>query len=686
VFRFRWSVWSGIGLALCAVTALSAGLAARQAAGQSTYNAGWSMSVRAERGSTHPGQAMLLAVAVTNDSGWATAVNLGCDPAEDIQVRDSAGALVWRSHATCAATQSKLNLAAGGRKEWTASWPAADAAGQPLPKGVYTVWGTLATLPVGSVVGPLVIEVSGDAVGPTATSAEHPEPTRTPVEHPEPTRTPGDRPEPTRTPVEEHPEPTATRVPESSPAFGITDSEGRQRMPDVAGNPEAGECQNLTVWWDESGHKIGGRFVGRDSRQEAFLISGDTTVAGAPSVAYNATLARWLVVWPGHSAERGMEIYARRVRCAAAEEAVFVVGSAEGDDDQPAAVAFGEAFGVVWRHATEGGGSRVVGARVVGTGTSNNVVISPEGQEASEPAVACEPGEPCLVAWTRSDGSNRDVIGRYWFPREEYVGDTLLDLATTGVRERAPALAWNGEVDAYLVVWTREGDGLSIQGRAVYPTSPRHLDDYALGAAATIRSDEVDADEADVAPLGRDFAVVWSQGAGTLEDIAGRRVSVLRDGHVLLLHPLVMVSDAEAAERAPAVSSARDPVALVVWEVDWPNNDTDISGRHVVFPVSGSGGLIVLGGRVTAIDDLSGSGRWTMRVDKASGAPFTCDTADVYYDGGGPMQPPAAVGDTVTVSGQALAGPHTCSIKAETTDVGGGRVLIGRMFLPAGHR
>jgi hypothetical protein len=73
-----------------------------------------------------------------------------------------------------------------------------------------------------------------------------------------------------------------------------------------------------------------------------------------------------------------------------------------------------------------------------------------------------------------------------------------------------------------------------------------------------------------------------------------------------------------------------------------------------------------------------------MRVDRVLSGSFDCADARVYYDGSNPVAPPEAVGDEVTVSGHTLPAPYTCALAAESTDVGGGRVSISRLFLPMG--
>lgn len=661
-------------------------------AAQSTYNAGLSVTVRAEPGDASPGQAVLLAVAVTNESAWPIHLDLVCDPPFDLQVRDSGGTLVWQRHATCAAATSRIQLAPGQRQEWTALWNLVDGAGNPVARALYGVWGTVATTPLTSVAGPLWIEAGGGPAQPhpepSATPMEHPEPTHTPAEHhPEPTDTPGGHPHPT-----ERPEPTdvPTEVPteeiEERPAFPITDREGRQRMPDVAGDPSVEDCQNLVVWWDETAKQIWGRFVEPEWRGEPFLISGEARADGPPSVSFNRERRRWFVVWRADTYANRGEIWGRYVDCGDLEGPPFHIASDPMNDDQPAALAFGTTFGVVWRRSSDATGSKIYGAQIVGLDTRHVTQISGGDGHALEPAAACEPNEPCLVVWTRVVGDSRDVVGRYWFPHEAYHGEKLLEIATTERRERYPAVAWNGEVDTYLVTWTDEGgDRATVRARAVHPTAPRSLDDYVVGQhTMQVSPSGRDADHGDVAAIGHDFVVVWAEGDGQIQDIASRRVSVPRDTHAPSGHATVSVSQADPAERYPAVASAGDPLALAVWETEWPNGGIDIMGRHYVVPRSGGGVLIVLRGEVTAQSVVDGGGHWDMGVGEVLAGTFACNEAHIYYDDSNPVATPVDVGDEVTVSGQALPAPYECALVADSTDVGGGRVPVARLFLPMG--
>jgi hypothetical protein len=700
--------------ALAALLAMAPRLAVRPspAAAQPAFTAGLSVTVKAERTSINPGEAIQLAVALTNAGTSPVTVLLGCAPAHDLQVRDGQGNLMWRLNPTCNPAGSSLNLAPGQTQEWTGLWPGITANGTPIPAGVYGVWGIVETVPLSSIAGPVVISVGGAvatstlSAPPTRTRTATPrpdEPTRTPTRVEEPTRTPTRRieeptrtgtttprpDEPTRTPTRRIEEPTRTATPPggavSGPRFGVVERPGNQRQPDVAGDPEREECQNLVVWWDEHAGEIWGRFVERHELGEPFLISGDAGADGPPAVAYNARRQLWLVVWSDMVEGGNSDVRARFVSCEGVEEHVFTVPTDPATADQPAVAAFDETFGIVWRQG-EGGRARIMGGQVVELSVHQIVPIGPVG-EVSEPAVACEPNEPCLVAWTRAEGDALDVVGRYWFPHEEYAGERHLTIATSPRRERYPSIAWNDAdgIECYVVTWTDEGgERATVRARSVYPAAPRTLDDYVLGDPALIVSEDGhNSDHGDVARLGRGFVVVWASGADAVQDIWGRRVSVSGTARLLANGSLVPVSDSPMIERYPAVSSSGDPLALAVWEAERDNHDIDIFGRHVAATAPGAAGtLVTLLGQLRRHTPVADGGVWTVSVNSVLSGHFPCAEARVYYDQDAQIDPSLQPGDHVLVRGRIVPEQGACALQADVEGILGLTRAVIQLLLP----
>jgi hypothetical protein len=296
------------------------------------------------------------------------------------------------------------------------------------------------------------------------------------------------------------------------------------------------------------------------------------------------------------------------------------------------------------------------------------VALSPDGP-VGEPAVACEPAEPCLVVWTRGEGASRDVVGRYWFPHEEYVGDETLEVAVSSREERYPSVAWNGHdlTWSYLVTWTDEGgDYQTVQARAVHPAgSPRALDDYVVAATTLQLSVGTNTDDhADVAALGPDFVTVWATGRDGPVDIVARRVMLAQGTRDPRGLDLLYVSDADPTERYPAVAASGASLALAVWEAEYANRNVDILGRQVAAAPAAGGGPIALVGRLEEHDGGRDGGIWVTAVEQVTSGTFPCSRAHVYYSGQTRMDASLHEGDRVSVRGERLPEEGTCALGA----------------------
>ncbi len=607
---------------------------------------GLSFWLRTGAPAVQPGGTLPLTLDIANVGSTTQVLHLGCDPATDFQVRNAEGDIVWRLNPDCVEVASELTLAPGDERSWNASWPGETSDGSPAPEGRYYVYASLRTMPIESVIGPVVIEVDEEAALPT----EVPKPTKTPKEKPEPTEKP----------------------PETKPSFPVTDKSGRQVRPDVAGHPEMVDCQNLVVWWDETQHEVWGRFVEPEWKGEAFKVSGDASAEGPPKVAYNHASRRWLVVWASGTDAGPLVIRGRYVQCAEPKEEVFVIGLGDGvappGDDQPAVADHGEHFAVVWRRAREGGEHQMIGANVVGLGWRQIAEISESG-DVAEPAIDCEDRGDCLVAWTRGSTSDSDVVGRYWFPREEYVGSDILEIAATDLPESYPSVAWNGWYDrgAYAVTWTEDRRYPAVLARTVYPTDPSKLDTYVLSPAAIeIESIVGGAYAADVASLGPDFVVVWAADPELgAPDIYMARLKYNPDGRTLTRGDVVNVSDLEPAEGYPAVASALDPLTLSVWQIEWENGSADIMGRHVALSPSKVSLLGVVGSRSVAIQTGSPAQEGApleVIVRRVLAGSFDCSVAEVYETVSDTIDPMIQTGDMVSLRADPAPDYGSCAL------------------------
>jgi hypothetical protein len=618
-----------LSLFLGATALLLAGRPGGTGTARAADGPGLVVSLRVARLRLPTGAALPTTLEVANAADPATTIAIGCDPANDLKVFDSTGQLVWQLHPTCTAVTASLTLAGGERRTWSATWPGTLADGSAAPPGDYRLYGILHALPMAAVVGPVTIEV---------TRAEDATPTST------------TRPaEVTRTPTVRPPEVTPTPA-TSGVAFPVADGDGRQVRPDVAGNPELGDCQNLVVWWDETAHKVYGRFVEPVWRSEPFLISGESEAVGPAKVAMNTGRRRWLVVWTAASDAGPTVIHGRYVDCGAnaLEGNVFRIGlggdAAPVGDDQPAVADQGDGWVAVWRRPLADGGHAIVGGRVAGFTTSGLKTISdPAVAAVSEAAIDCETRAGCLVAWTQYDGAPvpRDVVGRQWWPGEETVGASLLSIATTDRNEHYPSVAWNGTYDraAYAVTWSDDLANEVVMARTVVRGDPAQPNVYVLGPVVTVQATAGIEAHGDVAALGPDFVVVWAGWvAGTSErDVSARRLRYSPDARDLTPEAVVLVSDAPGRELYPAVASARDPLTLAVWQIERDGGGADVLGRHVALATSP---VTLVGSVASGGTALQQVGPLRVAVRRLLKGQFACPEALVDIQAGAVLTPP----------------------------------------------
>jgi hypothetical protein len=305
---------------------------------------------------------------------------------------------------------------------------------------------------------------------------------------------------------------------------------GKQGIPAVTANPEAGEF--LVTWWD--GREQWGDIYGQRLAADGSLVGGDFLIARAanfenwpPAVAYNPVSDEYLVVWYQDRDEAGgSNVYGQRVSDEGVTVGdVFLVNS-EGSQVRPA-VAANSATGeylVVWSNVESGLSLKLFGQRLTSRGERVGATIA-VGQ-GDKPAVTYNSisGE-YLVVWadgfaqaarvrftgsviggialSEPGGSKNfsdvasDTSGGYLAVWDAPAGDDLTvvmgrELSSLGEPHSIqwalsdpsgqnisyPALAYNPQADAYLVVWDVWVAGQSmVQGRLyrLPPTPPPAL-------------------------------------------------------------------------------------------------------------------------------------------------------------------------------------------------------------------
>jgi len=325
-----------------------------------------------------------------------------------------------------------------------------------------------------------------------------------------------------------------------------TGATGDEEYPAVAWDAADGEY--LVVWKDDRngltwGYDIYGRRVAADGARigSDFRISGTgaTMNEDYPAVAWDADDDEYLVVWADYRSSSA-EVYGRRVAGA---------GSPVGSDFRvsgAAAAAGGSPSGVVWN------------------GTDDEY----------------------LVVWVDGRNSSPDIYGRRVAGAGTPVGSDIRISRAGATGEYLPAVAWNGTDDEYLVVWedwrnysTREQD---TYGQRLAADGARLGANFRIGGTAT----------ADIVPAVAwngevgEYLVVWQDQRNYESretDIYGRRVSA--DGTRLEKDFRVSGRNAISVEQEPAVAGdGADGEYLVVWQDlrNYPDRRADIYGRRVV--------------------------------------------------------------------------------------------------------
>ena len=265
---------------------------------------------------------------------------------------------------------------------------------------------------------------------------------------------------------------------------------GFEQAPAVAWNGS----EALVVWEDgrneaNRNYDIHGRRVSADGVPQGadFRISGTNALANEsnPAVAWNGT--GYLVVWedPRLEAARGVDVRGRRVSAAGAPEGrdFRISGtSANADDVAPAVASDGTVYLVVWEDRR----------------------MLPDRQTDIYGRIVSAVGKPV--------GANFRVCGP---------GATGYDWA--------PAVAWDGTLPAYLVVWQDERNwadrGSDIYGRRVAGDGSRVGGDFRISGPAAKDYEY----SPDLAWSGTGHLVVWQDSRNDLtsgRDIYGRRVDL----------------------------------------------------------------------------------------------------------------------------------------------------------------
>ncbi len=203
----------------------------------------------------------------------------------------------------------------------------------------------------------------------------------------------------------------------------------------------------LVVWqdWRNSSYDI---YCARVSQTGTVLDTAGVAVCTSsgekvtPAMTYNGT--DYLVLWQAQSV--GIrDIYGARInrQGVVLDPDGFIVSTAAGDEEQPAAASDGDIFLVVW--ADRRNGERdIYGARVTATGTvldTAGIEICTAPGAQNYPAVEYD-GADFLVVWQDERNGERDIYGARVTPQGS-IPDTFVAITQQGYQVN-PVLAYGG--------------------------------------------------------------------------------------------------------------------------------------------------------------------------------------------------------------------------------------------------
>jgi large repetitive protein len=265
------------------------------------------------------------------------------------------------------------------------------------------------------------------------------------------------------------------------------------------------------------------------------------------------------------------------------------VSDQAGSENQAAVVWNGVSYFVVWRLESAGLQWNIYGARVSPTGEvlDDPIPLGTTPLQEREPSVAWD-GTNHLVVW--SDGA--DIVGRRVALDGEILDDVPIVVSSAANNQWRPSVVWNGS--NFLVVWEdyRLGRDATIYGARV-SAGGAVLDPQGFAVTSVGRQYEPR-----VAWNGTNHLVVWTNYAGSFQDISGARVSA--SGQVLDSTP-ISISAATFGQSTPHVAWNGERY-LVTWDDNRSFDNLDIYGARVA-----SDGTVEDATAVSIAPDRSGS-------------------------------------------------------------------------------
>jgi hypothetical protein len=266
--------------------------------------------------------------------------------------------------------------------------------------------------------------------------------------------------------------------------FVISDGDGTQQEAAVAYDNT--HQRFLVVWRDErnsltTGEDIYGQFINASGSLSGgnFVISDAAGDQVAPSLTYDMTNQRFLVVWRDgrNSLTTGEDIYGQLINASGSVSGEnFVISDTTGDQVAPSVAydTINGTFLVAWRDARNSltTGEDIYGQFVNADGSLSveNFVISDATGDQIAPSVAYDLiNQKFLMAW--QDGRNslttgEDIYGQLVYADGSPSGENFVISDATG-NQVAPSVAYNLIDQRFLVAW-RDGRNSLTTGEDIY--------------------------------------------------------------------------------------------------------------------------------------------------------------------------------------------------------------------------
>lgn len=459
----------------------------------------------------------------------------------------------------------------------------------------------------------------------------------------------------------------------------------------------------LAVWQDQRNGNadIYGRLINGNGTvygDSDFLIhTTQSTNQTSPNVAYDSTNSRFLVVWTDRR-DGESDVYGRLVN---ADGTLFgtedILMHLDISTQSSPSVAFDSTnnrFLVVWGDTRDDPVGDVYGRLVNadgtlygGNGTEFKININ-NVQTQSSPAVAFNSNNNrFLVAWNDWRwGSSWDVYSRMVNADGSLYGvsDTMLNSVTSG-HQSEPKITFDSVNNRFLTVWMDYRSGLSkIYGRLVNSDATLYGDsDIEISSSATNRQyPNVAFDN-----INNRFLTVWQQDDGiSTPNIYGRLVNNLG---VPQDSPVLMQTDESSPQQDPSVSfSPTNETFLTAWEDMRPGYSSIYGRLSGTLPYPTSAELGGTGASDIGLREDAGSGvaaKWSAiklvgNIPSGTGVKFQIRSSDTY--GSGNFVNPENPSQTNTWSSAVPAGtytegsPYTMNISSDLTAAQTAEIIV----------